>query len=69
VALSLGVKWPGPEADYSPSSNDRIKNAWNYTSTLTIRLNDVVLIYSTGTTLPLLVPNISYFTELRSNFL
>jgi hypothetical protein len=32
-ALSLGLKWPGREADHSPPSNAEIKNAWSYTST------------------------------------
>jgi hypothetical protein len=31
--LSLGVKWPGREADYSPPSSAEVKNAWSYTST------------------------------------
>jgi hypothetical protein len=30
---SLGVKRPRREADHSPPSSARIKNAWNYTST------------------------------------
>jgi hypothetical protein len=29
--LSLGVKWPGREADHSPLSSAEVKNAWNYT--------------------------------------
>jgi hypothetical protein len=48
-ALFLGVKRPGLEADYSPSSAE-VKDAWSYTSTLPIRLNGVVL-SSTGTIL------------------
>jgi len=32
-ALSLRVKWPGREADHSPSSSAEVKNAWSYTST------------------------------------
>jgi hypothetical protein len=32
-ALSLGVKRPGSEADYSPPSSAEVKNAWSYTST------------------------------------
>jgi hypothetical protein len=32
-ALSLGVKWPGREADHSPPSSTEVNNAWNYTST------------------------------------
>jgi hypothetical protein len=31
-ALSLGVKRPGREADYSPPSSAEVKNAWSYTS-------------------------------------
>jgi hypothetical protein len=33
-ALSPGVKWTGREADHSPPPNTKVKNAWNYTSTL-----------------------------------
>jgi hypothetical protein len=33
VALSLGVKRPGREADHSHSSSAEVKNAWSYTST------------------------------------
>jgi hypothetical protein len=33
VALSLGVKRPGSEADHSPLSSAEVKNAWSYTST------------------------------------
>jgi hypothetical protein len=32
-ALSLGIKWPGREADHSPPSSAEVKNAWSYTST------------------------------------
>jgi len=32
-ALSLGVKRPGSEADHSPPSSAKVKNAWTYTST------------------------------------
>jgi hypothetical protein len=32
-ALSLGVKWPGREADHSPPSSAEVKNEWSYTST------------------------------------
>jgi len=28
-----GVKQPGHEADHSPPSSAKVKNAWNYTST------------------------------------
>jgi hypothetical protein len=31
-ALSLGVKRPEREADYSPPSSAEVKNAWSYTS-------------------------------------
>jgi hypothetical protein len=31
--LSLGVKRPGCEADYSPPSSAEVKNAWSYTFT------------------------------------
>jgi hypothetical protein len=33
-ALSLGVKWPGREADHSFPSSADVKNAWSYISTL-----------------------------------
>jgi hypothetical protein len=39
-AVSLGIKWLGHEADHSPPSSAKIKNAWGYTSTPPIRLND-----------------------------
>jgi len=32
-AISLAVKWPGNEADYSHPSSAEVKNAWCYTST------------------------------------
>jgi hypothetical protein len=32
-ALSLGVKRPMREADYSPPSSAEVKNVWSYTST------------------------------------
>jgi hypothetical protein len=31
--LSLGVKWPGCEADYSPPTSAKVKKTWVYTST------------------------------------
>jgi hypothetical protein len=31
-SLSLGVKWPGCEADYSPPSSAEVKNVWGCTS-------------------------------------
>jgi hypothetical protein len=33
AALSLGVKRPRHEADYSPPSSAEVKNTWSYTST------------------------------------
>jgi len=42
-ALSPKVKWPGREADCSPPSNAKVKNAWSYTSTPSIRLLSVVV--------------------------
>jgi hypothetical protein len=42
-ALSLGVKWPGREADHSPPTSADVKNAWSYTSAPPIRLHGVVL--------------------------
>jgi hypothetical protein len=41
-ALSLGAKRPGRKADHSPPSGAKVKNAWSYTSTPTIRLHGVV---------------------------
>jgi hypothetical protein len=41
--LSMGVKWPGREANHSPPSSAEVKNAWNYTSIPPIRLHGVVL--------------------------
>ena len=32
TVLSLGIKWPGREADHSPSSSAEVKNEWSYTS-------------------------------------
>jgi hypothetical protein len=47
-AVSLGVKWPGREADHSPSSTAEVETAWSYTSTLPIRLHGVVLVKAQG---------------------
>jgi hypothetical protein len=33
VVLSLAVKWPDREADYSPPPTANVMNAWSYTST------------------------------------
>jgi hypothetical protein len=38
-----GVKRPGREADHSPPSRAKVKNAWSYTSTLPIRLHGMML--------------------------
>jgi len=43
-ALSLGVKRPGREADYSHPSSADVKNVWSYTSTPPVRVHGVVLI-------------------------
>jgi hypothetical protein len=37
-ALSLGVKWQEREADHLPPSTTKVKNAWSFNSTPTIRL-------------------------------
>jgi hypothetical protein len=42
-APSLGVQWPGREADNSPPASAEVKNGWSYTSTPPIRLHGVVL--------------------------
>jgi hypothetical protein len=42
-ALSLGVRRPGSEADYSPPSSAKVKNAWSYTSTPPVSLHGMVL--------------------------
>jgi hypothetical protein len=53
LAVSLGVKRPGREADHLPPSSGEVKNAWNYTYTPPIRLHGIVLSEkSTGTSLP-----------------
>jgi hypothetical protein len=38
-----GLKRPGREADHSPPSSAKVKNAWSYTSIPPIRLHGVVL--------------------------
>jgi hypothetical protein len=43
-ALSLEVKRPGREADHSPQSKPRSKNALNYNSNPPIRLHGVLLV-------------------------
>jgi hypothetical protein len=48
-----GAKRPGREADHLSPSRSKLKNACSYTSIAPIRLNGVVLSYSTGTALPL----------------
>jgi hypothetical protein len=57
--LSLGVKWLGHEADHSPPSSAKVKNAWSYTSTpqyvfmawylVKERDNFTFIFYSSGT--------------------
>jgi hypothetical protein len=42
-APSLGVKWPGGEADHSLPPSAKVNNAWSYISTPTIRLRGMVL--------------------------
>jgi hypothetical protein len=42
VALSLGLKRPGREADHSSPSSAEVKKVWSYTSTPLVRLHDVV---------------------------
>jgi hypothetical protein len=42
-ALSLGLKWPGHEADLSPPSSVEVKNAWSCTSTPPVHLHGMVL--------------------------
>jgi hypothetical protein len=41
--LFLAVKWLGHEADHSPPSSAKVKNAWSYTSTPPILLYGMVL--------------------------
>jgi hypothetical protein len=70
--LSLGVKWPVPEADHSPPSSAKVKNSWSYTPTSPIRLNGVLLRLkkSTGAILPFLLlchlsnNPLSYFMDI-----
>jgi hypothetical protein len=47
-SLSLGVKWPGHEADHSPPSTAEVKNAWSYTSIPPMHLHGVVLSNAQG---------------------
>jgi hypothetical protein len=47
-ALSLGVKRPEREADYSPPTSANVRNVRSYTSTSPIRLHDVVLCQAQG---------------------
>jgi len=42
-ASSLGVMWPGREADHSHPSSAEVKIAWSYTSTPPIRFHGLVL--------------------------
>jgi len=43
VVPSLEVKRPGREADHSPPSSAKVKDAWSYTSIPPIRLHGMVL--------------------------
>jgi hypothetical protein len=43
ASLTLGIKWPGREADCSPPSSYEAKNVWGYTSTPAIRLHVILL--------------------------
>jgi hypothetical protein len=59
-AFSPGIKWPGREANHSPSYGAEVKNAWSYNSippygSMTwclikqrIRFHDMVLRYAQG---------------------
>jgi hypothetical protein len=42
-SLSLRVKRPGREADHSPPTSVKVKNAWSYNFTSPIRLHGLVL--------------------------
>jgi hypothetical protein len=53
--LSLEVRRPDRKADHSPPSSAKVTSAWRYTSTPQIRLHFVVLSWSTGTPLHLLI--------------
>jgi hypothetical protein len=51
--LSMGVKWPGREADHSPPSSAEVKNALSYTSTPQYAFMTWCSVKkSTGSTLP-----------------
>jgi hypothetical protein len=65
-AVSLGVKWLGIEADYSPPSTAEVKECME----LYLHSPSTQLKKSTGTTLPLLLPSYQYyFTKLMCLFL
>jgi hypothetical protein len=57
-ALSLGVKWPGHEADYSPPSSANVKECMEIYlhPPVCLRDNGAQLKKSTQTTLPLPLP-------------
>jgi hypothetical protein len=42
---SVGVKWPGSEADRSSPSSAEAENTWSYTCSPPIRFYNVVFIY------------------------
>jgi hypothetical protein len=48
AALSVEVKRPVCEADHSPPSSAKVKNAWSYTSTPPVRLHGVCLVKVQG---------------------
>jgi hypothetical protein len=43
LSLIVTLNRPEHETDHSPPSSAEVKDAWSYTSTLPIRLHDVVL--------------------------
>jgi hypothetical protein len=61
----MGVKLPEREADHSPPSSAEVKEWVALYLHFPIRLHDVVLSYSTGTTLPFI--NRKCLTSLSAN--
>jgi hypothetical protein len=43
VSFTQRVKWPGCEADHSPTTSAEMKNSWIHTSTPPIHLDGIVL--------------------------
>jgi hypothetical protein len=58
-ALSLGVKWPGHEADHSPPISVKVKKTLIYTYTPSYIFLTQSLIRSTGTASPSTLPYLS----------